>query len=145
MARPHSIELFDRVFFSALALSVLGIVLFFDSNLRALEAEPAFAQLGFGAAFLIGITAISAGILLLLWYFISRKASSIAKWLLVALTAIGLPGSISALTTSSGLQLVLTAAVLILQVLAIVLLFRADARAWFKAKGQPPLNAATFD
>ena len=145
MNRPQSIMLFDKVFLAAIAASLLGIVLFYDANLRALQAEAAIAEAGFGSGLLLGITAVSLGIMLLLWYFISRRASSLAKWLLVGLTIIGLPSSISGLMTASGLQLVLTAAVLVLQILAIVLLFRADARAWFQAKGQAPVNAATFD
>lgn len=145
MDRPQSIILFDKVFLAAIGVSLLGIVLFFDANLRALEADPAIAEMGVGGGLLITITALSLGIMLLLWYFISRRASSLAKWLLVGLTIIGLPSSFSGLTNTGGLQLLLTAAVLVLQILAIVLLFRADSRAWFQAKGQAPVDANTFD
>jgi drug/metabolite transporter (DMT)-like permease len=74
--------------------------------------------------------AISLLIPLLLWYFIARRASNIAKWILVVMTLLGLlfvnldPGQLGSLAGIASL------AVTILQLVAIVLLFRADARTW---------------
>ena len=67
---------------------------------------------------------------LLLGYFISRQASNIAKWILVVMTLLGLlfvnldAGQLGSLAGIASLT------VTILQLVAIVLLFRADARAW---------------
>ena len=74
--------------------------------------------------------AISLLIPLLLWYFIARRASNIAKWILVVMTLLGLlfvnldAGQLGSLAGIASLT------VTILQLVAIVLLFRADARAW---------------
>ena len=75
---------------------------------------------------------------LLLWYFIARRASNVAKWIFVVLTAVGLLGFLSALANPmvpKGLVTLLGAAGTGLQVYGAWLLFRPDAAAWLDAKG----------
>lgn len=133
--RPVSIVWFERLFLLSLLIGLLNAILSYDRTLAMVQSDPAFAQLGWGSGFVIVVTAISLLIPLLLWYFIARRASVIAKWLLVAITAIGVlmigfePGEGASLTNIGIL------ATTILQVAAIVLLFRRDAVAWLGKKG----------
>ena len=131
--RPQSIVLFDRLFLASLVLALINAVLAYSTLLEEVEADPALAQIG-GGPIVIGVVLASLLIPLVLWYFISRRASNIAKWLLVALVAGGLFfgefGFAEGMTVPAILGLVVT----LLQVVAIVLLFRADARAWLEDK-----------
>ena len=141
--RPASIVMFERLFLASLALSVASFFINYESMLRDLETQPGLSELGLGSGFAIGSMAVGLAIFLLLWFFIARKASSVAKWILVVLlafSAISLPGMIMA---PWDLGVVLALAVYALEIAAVVYLFRADAVAWFR--GEPSADPATFD
>lgn len=126
--RPHSIGMFDKLYLGALAASVVNTLLSFRQTQEMLAADPATA--GVGSGLLIGATAFSIAISLLLWYFISRRASNVAKWILVVFTVIGLlflPASVGLLDT---LPLILTLAITALQLAALYYLFQPDAKAY---------------
>jgi len=128
--RPISIVWFERLFLLSLGLALLVSLLQYDLLLAEIEGQAAFASLGLGSGFVIAVIAISLLVPLLLWYFIARRASNPAKWILVLLTAAGLlyldidaarmwaPANIMALIVTA------------LQIAAVALLFRADARGW---------------
>ena len=128
--RPTSIVLFERLFLLSLAIALVNGFLQYDALVAQVGNDPALAQLGWGSGAILVVMAISLLIPLLLWYFIARRASNIAKWILVVMTLLGLlfvnldPGHLGSLAGIASL------AVTILQLVAIVLLFRADARAW---------------
>jgi hypothetical protein len=141
--RPPSILMFERLFLGSLALSVVSYFVNYESMLRDLETQPGVAELGLGSGFAIGSMAVGLAIYLLLWFFIARKASSVAKWILIAflaLSVISLPAMVMALWD---LGVVLGLAVYALEVAAAVYLFRDDAAAWFK--GEVSTDPATFD
>jgi drug/metabolite transporter (DMT)-like permease len=78
---------------------------------------------------------VSLLIPLLLWYFVTRRRSNVARWLVAVLTAFGV--AVIALAAARGtLQPGLAGAIgilgMVLRVLASVQLFRADAAAWFE-------------
>lgn len=129
--RPQSIVLFDRLFLASLVLALINAVLAYPTLVEEVEADPALAQIG-GGPIVIGVVLASLLIPLVLWYFISRRASNIAKWLLVALVAIGLFFGNFSFSDGLTLPAVLGLVVTLLQVVAIVMLFRADARAWLE-------------
>ena len=128
--RPTSIVLFERLFLLSLAIALVNGFLQYDALVAQVGNDPALAQLGWGSGAILVVMAISLLIPLLLWYFIARRASNIAKWILVVMTLLGLlfvnldPGQLGSLAGIASL------AVTILQLVAIVLLFRPDARAW---------------
>ena len=128
--RPTSIVLFERLFLLSLAIALVNGFLQYDALVAQVGNDPALAQLGWGSGAILVVMAISLLIPLLLWYFIARRASNIAKWILVVMTLLGLlfvnldAGQLGSLAGIASL------AVTILQLVAIVLLFRADARAW---------------
>lgn len=71
---------------------------------------------------------------LILWYFIARRGSAIAKWIVVVFFAIGLCGSLIGLamhTFPVGLRGIISAVTFVLQAISVWLLFRPDTSAWF--------------
>ena len=146
--RPRSIELFDRTYLGQLALGfVIGIINW--SNLSATLETPGLKALGVGSNFLIGIMVLSLIFSLLIWYFIARRASNIAKWIYVVVTGIGSFGVIGSLNNPfapKGLLLVGNIVVVVLQLYAAWLLFKPDAVEWLETKGaNGPGDPKTFE
>ncbi len=81
--RPPSIVWFERLFLLSLLIASIAMVTSFDTLVAQVEADPALAGLGWGRGAVIAISAISLLLPLVLWYFIARRASAFAKWLLV--------------------------------------------------------------
>jgi uncharacterized membrane protein len=143
--RPASITRFDQLYLGALALGIVNTVLAYDATMTQLEADPDVAAAGMaGPGVIIGAFAFGFAISLLLWFFISRRASGIAKWVLVVFTVIGtlmLPLSLTAVPL---VQLIVTLVITAMQIGAVWYLFRPDARAWF-AHGPGGMDPAAFE
>ncbi|MBN8501828.1 MAG: hypothetical protein J0M19_11820 [Sphingomonadales bacterium] len=136
--RPASIVTFDRFFLLSLAIGLVHSVIGFQDSVAMLNADPNAAQLGFGSSFLMITLVFSFAIPLLLWFLIARKASNVAKWILVVLTGIGLLGIVSAIATlleRGPVTAVLTLLTTGLQLYAILQLFKPDAKAWLEGRG----------
>lgn len=142
--RPNSIVLFERLFFLNLALGLVGYFLNYDAATQMLADDPATAGLGMGGGFLIGTYLIGLVINLLLWYFIARKASNIARWIFVVLVGIGLLFGIPTLFTL-GISLIMVTTLIgyAITIAMIALLFREDAKAWFSKDG--PTDPQIFE
>ena len=96
--RPPSIVWFERLFLLSLLIASIAMVTSFDTLVAQVEADPALAGLGWGRDAVIAISAISLLMPLVLWYFIARRASAFAKWLLVLLpVAAGRPWASTAI------------------------------------------------
>ena len=147
--RPQSIVRFEQIYFAAMAVSLANTLVSFESTQSQLASDPASSQLGLGSGFLIATLAFSIGIMLLLWYLIARRASNVAKWILVVITGLGLAmmvGNGSALAAMAPLAMVLTLVSSALQIASLVFLFRRDATEWLTSKGQlAPADPAVFD
>ena len=140
MIRPRSIRLFELLFLGALLLTLVGTVLVWPSLLEQAAVQAQAARLGSGALATIAGVSVAFVVLveLLLWFFIARRASVIAKWLLVLFTAYNvysLVGTVQAGAEWSTVAGILSAVALLMQVIAVLLLFTPDARAWFD--GEP--------
>ncbi len=101
---------------------------------------------GLGDSFLAVTLAFGFAVSLLLWFLIARRASNIAKWILTALTALGLlwlPGTLANARAMGALELLLVLVITVLQLVAIWFLFRPDARAWLE--GKAPVDPQAFD
>ncbi len=141
---PASITRFSQLMLTSLALGAVQMVLNFDAQRQILARNPQTAGLGDG--FLIVTLAFGFAITLLLWFLVARRASNIAKWILIALTALGLiwlPGTLRSASASGPLPLILALAIVALQLSAIGFLFRADARDWLE--GKAPVDLQDFD
>lgn len=136
--KPNSIKLFDRFYLGALALGLANTVIHWDADAAALEAAESGVPLGSG--FFILTTAAGFIISLLLWYFVSQRASNIARWLLTVLFGLGLVGFLAgaamAATMIGEAPMLLGVLGLSLEAVAVWMLFRPDAKAWFGGRGQ---------
>ena len=141
--RPHSIIMFERLFLASLVLGILGSLLSYQQITDLAANDPGMRQLGLGSGFLIGIVIAGYAVYLLLWHLIARRASNVAKWILVVFTALGVLVALPGLAGPWNSRQVLSLMVYALQVLAVVYLFRPGARAWLDGKGQA--DPATFD
>lgn len=144
--RPQSIIMFERLLFAAMALSVINFFVGYDAMIEQLEREPAMQQVGLGGGFMTVSMVVGVAIYLLLWFFIARKASTVAKWILVVLTGLGVLSFFGTLATGQvpfDLNLLLGILYYVLNVAAMVYLFREDAVRWFK--GEATADPATFD
>ena len=96
------------------------------------------ASVGTTAAFVMN--AVVVGLTALFLLLATRQRSRVGLWLLVALTAIGVAGylwQVASGVMSTGLLGVLTTVQTVLAVVAVVLLFRPAARAWFAHERAP--------
>lgn len=146
--RPKSIELFEKVYWGGTLLGLVIAVLNWE-NVTATLNTPEAKSLGMGSGFLIGTIVVNFFISVLVWYFVARRASNVAKWVYVAITAIALFMMLSTLanpSTASGLPLAGNLVAIGLQLYCAWLLFRPDAVAWLESKGvNGPGDPGTFD
>jgi Na+-transporting NADH:ubiquinone oxidoreductase subunit NqrB len=145
MIKPVSIIFFDRLFLGSLILGVLNFLFAWNDVSEKLASMPEFAAMGFGSGFIIGTFAVGMIINLIIWYFISVRASKIAKWILVVFFAIGLLSMLSNLSNPlgpQGLSLGIAIIITAIQGAAVYMLFRPDAAAWFNRT--PPIDPETF-
>lgn len=133
--RPSSIVRFDRLYLASIAVGLIGNILEWPLTMARLSENPDTAALGSTAAVAAGgMIAVGVVIALLLWFFIARRASTVAKWILVVFTVFAV-GSLL-LGFSSGAVIldaggIVRIVAVALQTVAVAFLFRPDAAAWF--------------
>ena len=136
MQRPISIVNFERCYLGAWLLGLISTVLNWNTMEQMTATRQAEAQ--FGTWYMPAVTAIGLIISLILWYFIARRGSAIAKWILVVLFAFGVIGFVMGLamhTMPAGLLGIVSVVSFVLQAIAVWLLFRPDTKPWFGEKG----------
>lgn len=130
--RPSSIVSFDRLYLVATGLGLLNSFMSLDQLQARIDAMPQLKAVGIGSGFIYGSIAIGLAITLALWFAVAYRRSVVAKWVLVAFTAlaiVNLPGALAQLG-SGGLGVMVSVAVEALRLVALSFLFRADAKAW---------------
>ena len=144
--RPSSIIMFERLFLASLVVSAVNFFVGYDAMLASVEREPSLRALGVGQGFAVGSFVVGIAIYLLLWFFIARKASNVAKWIFVVLLALSVLSVLYTLAASFALTVttLLGLAIYALEISAAVFLFRDDAVAWLTHK-EPTADPATFD
>lgn len=130
--QPPSIIRFSRLFLASVGITALLAALNFP-GLKAslLRQDPAAANLGDGVMILA--LALGIAVLVVLWFLIARRASNVAKWVLVALTAVSIAlqvPKVGAIVVSLDPIAILGLLAAVGQIVAIAFLFRADAREW---------------
>ncbi len=135
--RPESIIMFERLYLGALVVGLVNAVINWSSTQAYMANDPAVAASGLGSGFLISTMLIGFAIPLLLWYFIAKRGSNIAKWVLVVLFVLGLISmlfSFGAMLAMNGtIGLVGALLTTVLQAAAVYMLFKPDAVAWLKS------------
>ena len=147
--RPQSIKLFEKVYLASIAIGLVEVAVGWQ-RLIAETLEPlASVAEGTRQGLLIASVVLVFGILLLLWFLVARKASNVAKWILVALMALGAFSILKETfdsAVSKDLGFALNAVSTLLGLYAMWLLFRPDAAAWLESKGADgPGDPETFD
>lgn len=126
--RPKSIVTFERI---VLTIIAIGIV---NGLLSREQTAATAADAGMGPGVVLGIQIFGIAVNLLLMWFIARKASPVAKWIYVVLTALGLVAGLAGvgkLFEGNTVAAVLTVVTFALSAFSLYLLFRPDANAWF--------------
>ena len=124
--RPKSIVNFERLYLAAIAVEVGRVAIEWPLLLQASASDQ-------------WVRVAAIGITLLLVFLTSRRRSRVAGLILAALFVIGLPmvatifqpGVSPAISVAVGAQLVL-------QAVALALLFTPASRAWFDGKDEAP-------
>ena len=135
--RPQSLQWFDALYLGANVLGVLSSI----ALMRRAQDFVNTLGLGYSGGMALAQVetaihvTITASIALTLWFFISRRASRIALWLLVAMVGMGLYGLIFGSMMPTTLFADWAPACVLLNVLlqscAVACLFTSEARAWF--------------
>ena len=132
--RPKSIIMFERLFLASILLTALDAFSGFDETLARMEQDAAMVSLGWGASVLVITAVLYIAALLALVYFISRRASNIAKWILALITLLGLSALPRAFALQSGTELAVVVVAGLLGLAGVVFLFFPDAREWLGSK-----------
>jgi hypothetical protein len=143
--RPNSIVQFDRFYLGAIVVGLINNLLTWNQT-QAMLADPNVNPAGLGTGFQIGSMVVGLAISLLLWWLVSRKASNIAKWIIVVLFGLGLIGVLMSIGTMMQLGMLSAVVALVgvaLQGFAVFMLFKPDAVAWLTNKG--PTNPDVFN
>lgn len=138
--RPQSIVTFERLFLLAWVLSTAATIIGWGATWQVMQQNREMRALG--PAIPVAVTVVGAALPLVLLYFTTRRASVIAKWLLlflIAVSASALLLSFARQIGSPSLPALLSGAAVLVRVMAARLLFRSDSRAWF---GEIPAPAA---
>ena len=120
---------FEYVYFASLVVGLIAAYLTADMN----AAQMANSGVAFSAAAVITMSWVFAAIGLVLALLTSRKASNVARWIVIVFAALGIvtfPFSVSTLPLIGAVS-ILAVSQFVLSVVIIYLLFRPDARAWF--------------
>ncbi|HEU0044429.1 hypothetical protein [Sphingomonas sp.] len=139
MQRPPSMINFERYYLGALAIGLINTALSWSTYLRV----PAIiqAQAAIGSWYLPTVTAIGFLIPLALWYFTARRGSVVAKWFITVFFGFGVLSLLISLgmgSFPSTIAAVLSVVALVLNALAVWMLFKPDAKAWF---GERPADS----
>lgn len=141
MHKPPSISRFERFWFASTLLWLVGTRLAWNRTQNALRLNPQTVTVADWAQWFV--IALVVATTLGLWYLVARRASVVAKWLVVVLAVVGAGRLLLTLFTlmtsanphplSQG-SFILSAA---LTIASAAMLFRDDARLWF---GEEPVE-----
>ena len=132
--RPTSILYFERLSLLSILVGIVFTWIDWDKQIASAQASglaPAVVPITLG---------FSLALLLLLIFLISRKGLAIAKWIFVALFALGLVFSVPQVIQAldRGLVGLLQLTQLVVQAMAIYFLFTPEARDWFRTGRTEP-------
>ncbi len=136
--RPQSIIRFEQAYLASIVVWGINTALGWGTQMATVEASFAAMPEMIPAmrALLVGMTLFVLLVSLLLWYFTARKASEVTKWIIVALfglAAVGLPFSLAGFEKTGLVPAALNVVTFALTAVAVWMLFRPDASAWFRA------------
>jgi hypothetical protein len=134
VTKPPSIARFEQFYWASVFLGLINTGLNWRTSQAALTANPTLASMPW---LLPAMQVIGLVIAVLLWFFIVRRPSVVAKWVQVVFAGFGVLAIVSAVVlialgrSALNAQLVLGLVANILYVVAAVMLFKPDAKTWF--------------
>jgi NAD/NADP transhydrogenase beta subunit len=139
--RPQSIVKFERMYLLAWVLAQIVTFLTWNALWSAVQRDISARGTGPGV---IAAAIVGAILPLVVLYFVTRRGSLVAKWIILVLIAAGAIGLLVALLRQQmvpNLASVLTVAAVLIRVAAARHLFTPEARLWFKEKVASPAPA----
>lgn len=139
MPKPPAIARFERYWFASTLFWLIGTRLAWDRTQHALQLNPQTIPVADWAQW--AIVGLVLATTLLLWYLVARRASRVAKWLVVALAVVSagrLLLMLFTLTTSANPHPLSQGSFMISAALTIAsaaMLFQGDARLWLGEEG----------
>ena len=121
--RPQSMRIFDWLFVGSVGIGLVNLIVALNDGALASNHR----------ATMIAGTIFGAIIALTLWYLISRLRISFFRWILLALTLVGIVSLRDLLFGGVGVADIIGLVATAMQIAAVALLFRADAREWLAA------------
>lgn len=137
MSRPPSIVRFEQFFLASIVIGLVNtavVYAMYGGLPGAQQVVPAVLAVSVGLGIAVN---------LILWFFIARRGSNGARWVMTVLFALGLVSlafSILMGTYPQGIAGLLGAAGWVLQALAVWHLFRPDTIGWFRGQREPNLD-----
>ncbi|HEX6374123.1 MAG TPA: hypothetical protein VFZ91_00215 [Allosphingosinicella sp.] len=126
--RPTSIIRFEQLYLLSLTIGLVIAIFGWEQNLATARAS------GLGVGIVVAVQALTLGLMLLLILYVSRRASVVAKWILIVLFVAGL--AIMAMNVETlfrgGIMLFVQIGQILLQLAAMYFLFTPEARRWFE-------------
>ena len=132
MNRPPSIVIFERCYLGALAVGLINTIVSWPIYKLMPAVRQAEAMIG--PWYLPATSAAGFLVPLLLWFFAARRASVVAKWIIVILFALGALGVVFGVIMQSyptSTTAVLSIVAFVLNAIAVTMLFKPDSRLWF--------------
>lgn len=149
--RPQSIVRFEQAYLGSVLAWGANIAVRWQPMLDSFDGQPAIAgnpqMASVVHTILIATTLFCLMLWLLLWYFTARRASEVAKWVVVVffgISALLFPFSLLSYSVVGLLGTATTIVTFALNAVAVWLLFQPDARTWF-AGGDAQSDAAPFE
>lgn len=131
MERPQSILWFERCYLGAMAIGLLNTATNWSRVQEQIAATPNSELLP--SWFFAATLSLGLAISLTLWYFVARRGSVVAKWIVTVFFAIAVLSVVR--TAASGIVPptlnILAVIALVLQAIGVFMLFRGDSKPWF--------------
>lgn len=141
--RPQSIIRFEQLYLGSTLITLVVQVLNFLALFGPVRTEEA------GLITLLIVLALTYGLAFLFWYLIARRASNIAKWILVVISVLGAISTVPLLLAEAQADpayALVMALVFVLQLVGIAYLFRRDAAEWLRSRGEVGvIDVTTFN
>jgi hypothetical protein len=137
MEKPITIRIFDQVFPATLAIQMVLFWLVMEDLTRLLDQNPAVSGSGLTAVFIYGQVFFSLLGWLLLWHFISRRGSNVARWILTVMIVQSSLATLydpSVIMTKTGPHIAVYAVNFVLTLAANLCLFLPASNEWFAEK-----------
>jgi hypothetical protein len=130
---PSNVARFEQLMYLSLAIGLINATLTWDHNVAQAS------KLG-GAYFVLFIQMFVISFIVLFIWLVARRYKNWARWVLLVLFVLGMPGTVGVVRQWFRLEPVvgvLNLVQILIQVIALVYVFTGNARDWFKPMAVP--------